>query len=140
MQWDTSNAQAGFSSNPKTWLPVPSSYKTRNVQSEKADPDSLLNWHRELIAVRRSNPALAAGEMRMLDVENTKVLSYERVAKDGQTVLVALNMSGEPQTVSLDTKSAKPLKTLMASPAGMARPNATMAITLPPFGAWVGAQ
>jgi hypothetical protein len=49
-------------------------------------------------------------------------------------------MSGEPQTVSLDTKSAKPLKTLMASPAGMARPNATMAITLPPFGAWVGAQ
>jgi hypothetical protein len=76
----------------------------------------------------------------MLDVQNTKVLSYERVSKDGQTVLVALNMSGEPQTVSLDTKSAKPLKTLMASPAGMARPKAVTAITLPPFGAWVGAQ
>ena len=140
MQWDTSNKQAGFSSNPKTWLPVPSSYKTINVQSETADPDSLLNWHRELIALRRSNPALAPGEMRMLDVENTKVLSYERVAKDGHTVLVALNMSGEPQTVSLDTMSAKPLKTLMASPAGMEKPKATTAITLPPFAAWVGAQ
>jgi alpha-glucosidase len=140
MQWDTSNAQAGFSANPKTWLPVPSSYKTINVQSERADPNSLLNWHRELIALRRSNPALAAGEMRMLDVENTKVLSYERVAEDGHTVLVTLNMSDTPQTVSLDTKSSKPLKTLMASPAQMARPTTTAAITLPPFGAWVGAQ
>jgi alpha-glucosidase len=139
MQWDTSNAQAGFSANPKTWLPVPSSYKTINVQSERADPASLLNWHRELIALRRTNPALAAGEMRMLDVQNTKVLSYARV-KDGHTVLVALNMSGSPQTVSLDTKSAKPLKTLMASPAGMAQPKSASEITLPPFGAWVGAQ
>jgi alpha-glucosidase len=140
MQWDTSNAQAGFSSNPKTWLPVPSSYKTINVQSERADPNSLLSWHQQLIALRRSNPALAVGEMRMLDVENTKVLSYERVAKDGHPVLVALNMSDTPQTVSLDTKSAKPLKTLMASPSGMEKPKATTAITLPPFGAWVGAQ
>lgn len=140
MQWDTSNAQAGFSSNHKTWLPVPSSYKTINVQSEQADPGSLLNWHQQLIALRRSNPALAAGEMRMLDVENTKVLSYERVAKDGHVVLVALNMSNEPQTVSLDTKSTKPLKTLMANPAGMAQPTTAAAITLPAFAAWVGAQ
>jgi alpha-glucosidase len=140
MQWDSSKAQAGFSVNPKTWLPVPSSYKSINVQSELSDPGSLLNWHRQLIALRRGNPALAGGAMRMLDVENTKVLSYERVAKDGRAVLVALNMSGEPQTVFLDTKSTKPLKTLMASPAGMARPTTTTAITLPPFAAWVGAQ
>src|SRR6201996_3835195 len=59
MQWDTSNAQAGFSTNPKTWLPVPASYAAINVQSEQADPGSLLNWHRELIALRRASPALA---------------------------------------------------------------------------------
>jgi alpha-glucosidase len=140
MQWDTSNAQSGFSSNSKTWLPVPSGYKTVNVQSELADPASLLNWHRELIALRRSNPALSVGEMRMLDVANSKVLSYSRVSKDGHAVLVALNMSSTPQTVSLDTGSAKPAKTLMASPAGMSQPKTVAAITLPPFGAWVGAQ
>jgi alpha-glucosidase len=140
MQWDTSNAQAGFSANPKTWLPVPSSYKTLNVQSERADPNSLLNWHRELIALRRSNPALAAGEMRMLDVENTKVLSYERVGKDGHAVLVALNMSGGPQTVSLESQGVGPLKTLMTSPADMPRPAAITAITLPPFATWIGVR
>jgi alpha-glucosidase len=140
MQWDTSNAQAGFSTNPKTWLPVPSSYKTINVQSEQADPHSILSWHRQLTTLRRTNPALAHGEMQMLDVQNTKVLSYARVAKGGQTVLVALNMSDTPQTVSLETKGTKPLKTLMASPAGMTAPKSVAAVTLPPFGAWVGAQ
>jgi len=140
MQWDTSNAQAGFSTNPKTWLPVPSSYKTINVQSEQADPHSILSWHRQLTTLRRTNPALANGTMQMLDVQNTKVLSYARVAKGGQTVLVALNMSDTPQTVSLDTRSTRPLKTLMASPAGMTAPKSAAAITLPPFGAWVGAQ
>jgi alpha-glucosidase len=140
MQWDTSNAQAGFSVSPKTWLPVPPGSKSINVQSEQADPGSLLNWHRELIALRRTNPALAAGDMRMLDVQNTKVLSYARVAKDGQSVLVALNMSDSAQTVSLDTRSTKPLKTLLASPVGMAQPKSTSEVILPPFGAWVGAQ
>jgi alpha-glucosidase len=140
MQWDTSNAQAGFSANAKTWLPVPPSYKSINVQSEQADPHSILSWHRQLTTLRRTNPALASGEMQMLDVQNTKVLSYARVAKGGQTVLVALNMSDTPQTVSLDTKSTKPLKTLMASPAGMTAPKSVTAVTLPPFGAWVGAQ
>src|SRR5256885_10016305 len=52
MQWDTSNAQAGFSTNPKTWLPVPPDHRTVNVRTESADPDSLLNWHRRLIALR----------------------------------------------------------------------------------------
>jgi len=140
MQWDTSNAQAGFSANPKTWLPVPSSYRAINVQAERADPNSLLNWHRELISLRRTNPALATGQMQMLDVQNTKVLSYARVAQDGRKVLIALNMSGEAQTVSLDTGSSRPLKTLMASPVGMTPPTTATAVTLPAFGVWVGAQ
>jgi len=140
MQWDTSNTQAGFSANPKTWLPVPPTYKTINVQSEHADPHSLLNWHRELIALRHTNAALASGRMQMLDVQNTKVLSFARVGEDGRKVLVALNISGDPQTVSLDTGSSRPLKTLMSSPSGMTPPKSVTAITLPAFAAWVGAQ
>jgi alpha-glucosidase len=144
MQWDASNRQAGFSTNTRTWLPVPASYKTVNVQAESADPDSLLSWHRKLIDMRRTNPALATGRMVMLDVQNANVLSYARVAKDGKAVLVALNMSATPQTVSLDPKSAgirqSGLTTLMTSPASMERPASAGTIVLPPFAAWVGAQ
>jgi len=144
MQWDTSNAQAGFSANPKTWLPVPAGYETVNVKSELADPDSLLNWHRKLIGMRRTRRALATGRMVMLDAQNANVLSYARVAKDGSAILVALNMSASPQTVSLDVKSAGvrqfALKTLMTNPTSMAPPASASAITLPPYAAWVGAQ
>ena len=140
MQWDTSNAQAGFSVNPQTWLPVPASYASINVQSERTDPQSLLNWHRQLIALRRTNPALATGRMQMLDVQNGQVLSYARVAKDGTIVLVAVNMSATPQTVALETNNQAPPRTLMASPATMPRPSSVTAVTLPPFASWVAAQ
>jgi alpha-glucosidase len=114
------------------------------VKSELADPDSLLNWHRKLIHMRRARRALATGRMVMLDVQNANVLSYARVPKDGQAFLVALNMSAAPQTISLDVKSAgvrrATLSTLMASPVSMERPASASAVTLPPCAAWVGAQ
>src|SRR6202012_1715719 len=70
MQWDASNPQAGFSTDAKTWLPVPANYKTVNVQTELADPNSILNWHKKLIAMRRELPALRDGGMVMVDTTN----------------------------------------------------------------------
>ncbi len=43
MQW-TPGPQAGFSTNPHTWLPIPPSYKTINVQTEQSEPNSQLAW------------------------------------------------------------------------------------------------
>lgn len=57
MQW-TPGPQAGFSVNPHTWLPIPPEYKTINVQTESSKPDSLLEWSKLLISLRRSNSAL----------------------------------------------------------------------------------
>jgi alpha-glucosidase len=141
MQWDSSNAQAGFSTNPKTWLPVTPNYRTVNVQSESADPDSLLNWHRRLIALRRSNPALRSGRTVMLDPTNPNALTYARVAADGAAILVSLNMSPRPQVLSPGLRAAgvggAHLKSLLASPAPIPDAAADQAVTLPPFAAWV---
>ena len=140
MQWDTSNPQAGFSNNPHTWLPVTPNYLTVNVQAESADPNSLLNWHRRLIALRRTNAALRNGKTIMLDETNTNVLTYLRLAPDGQAILVSLNMSAEPQTLSLDLHAAgvhhSHLKTLLSNPRDIQSTTANK-ITLPPFAAWV---
>ena len=141
MQWDTSNAQAGFSTNPHTWLPVTANYRTVNVASESADPDSLLNWYRRLIALRRSNAALRDGRTVMLDQTNASVLTYARVAGGGQTVVVCLNISAAPQAVTLGLKAAgldgTDLTTLLASPGPIAGGDASKPVPLAPFAAWV---
>jgi alpha-glucosidase len=143
MQWDSSNAQAGFSTNPTTWLPVPANYRTVNVQTEAADPDSLLNWHRRLIALRRSNSALRSGRTVMLDQSNVSVLTYARVGAHGETILVSLNMSPQPQTITLEAQAAglagTRYRTLLSSPGAIPEPRASQPVALPAFGAWVAA-
>jgi alpha-glucosidase len=143
MQWDSSNAQAGFSANPRTWLPVTANYRTVNVQTESADPESLLNWHRRLIALRRNNAALRNGRTVMLDRANPSVLTFARVGPRRETILVVLNMSAQPQTISLALAAAgvpgSRLRTLLASPRPIAATDARAPVTLAPFAAWVAA-
>jgi alpha-glucosidase len=142
MQWSDA-PQAGFSTNPHTWLPVTANYRTVNVQTESADSESLLNWYRHLIALRRSSAALHDGRTVMLDPTNSHVLSYARVAGDGEAVLVALNMSARPQTIRLALAAAglhgSQLKTLLASPRPLAAGAADAEVTLEPYAAWVAA-
>jgi alpha-glucosidase len=143
MQWDASNAQAGFSANPHTWLPVTGNYRTVNVQSESADPASLLNWYRTLIALRRSRAALRDGRTVMLDRADSQVLTYARVAPGGETILVSLNMSAQPRTIRLGLAAAgvrgSQLETLLASPAPITVTAADQPVKLAPFAAWVAA-
>ena len=141
MQWDASNDQAGFSSKSKTWLPVPPNYQRINVKSEVADPDSMLNWYKQLIALRRDNPAVHDGGMVMLDRENASVLSYARIDPDRKAVVVSLNMTAQPQTVSLDLKAAGvnggTVRTLMASDGSLVSATSAEGLTLPPFSSWI---
>jgi alpha-glucosidase len=141
MQWDDSNRQAGFSTNPKTWLPVPASYTSVNVRSELADPQSILNWYRQLIALRRSNIALHSGRMVFLDDANPAALSFARIDDSGNAVLVSLNMTGVEQTVSIDPAAAGAtgtrVKTLMTSDPSLRAAQSTLGVKLAPFSTWI---
>ncbi|MBB5065444.1 alpha-glucosidase [Granulicella mallensis] len=142
MQWDGAT-DAGFSTASSTWLPVASNYKTVNVQAESADPNSLLNWHKELIHLRRDLPALHEGGMVMLDRTNPNVLSYVRTAPAGaKAVVVVLNMSAQPQTLSLDLAEAglkgKRVKAILTDESSLKGLSALTNVTLPPFSSWVG--
>jgi alpha-glucosidase len=142
MQWDASAPQAGFSTSPTTWLPVASNYKTVNVQTELADPNSLLNWHKNLIEMRKKRDAVRDGGMVMLDTANPSVLSYVRTAPPGHhNIVVTLNMTAQPQKIALDLKEAgiqqTAVKTLMTDEPSLMGATST-SITLPPFASWIG--
>ena len=136
MQWDGS-ANAGFS-KAAPWLPVPPSAASINVQAEKNDPNSLLAWYRSLIRLKKTNAALAQGENVMLDTGNTKVLSWLRQAPGAPAVVVSVNFTAEPQTMSLSVPgSGGKTKTLLKSP-GAADPAWLGQFQLGPFGVYIG--
>ncbi len=141
MQW-TPGPQAGFSTDPQTWLPIPASFKQINVQTESADPNSLLNWYKELAGLRNTNPALHNGGIVMLNRDDQDVLAWVRTAPAGaQPVVCAMNMSGSPKTISLNLTEAgvqgSKAHTLAASDASLKGITAFRSVTLPPYSSWV---
>jgi len=90
MPWDAS-PYAGFST-VEPWLPLNADYESRNVAAQRDDPRSMLRLYRELLLLRRAEPALAIGDYRPLGV-TADVLAYERSA-GGRRLAIALNFSG----------------------------------------------
>ena len=85
MPWDGSE-NAGFTTGTP-WLPLGPDWPARNVAMAQQDPRSMLSLVRQLLRLRRSTPALATGDLRLLDAD-ANVLAYRR----GEDVLVALNL------------------------------------------------
>jgi alpha-glucosidase len=142
MQWNDSR-NADFSTAQKTWLPVAADYKTVNVQEEMADPNSLLNWYKRLIELRRTVPALRDGSLTMLDTTNSNVLSYLRKGPAGQeSVLVALNFTAQPQTISFDLAAngvaGHSVQTVLTNDPALKATSSLTNISLAPFATWIG--
>lgn len=142
MQWSDTK-DAGFSTAAVTWLPAASDYPTVNVKTEQGEPDSLLNWYEHLIAMRSSNPTLRDGKQVMIDKNNPSVLSYVREGVKGSpAVIVALNFTASPQTISLDAATAgahgRTVKTLLTDAPALEHNQSLNNITLPPFASWIG--
>ena len=95
MQWDDS-AHAGFSfgRDVEPWLPVHKNYTECNVDSELKKTDSILNYYRQLIRVRKQSMALRRGTVRFLIHYPYEHLAYLR-EHENETVLVAINFSAE---------------------------------------------
>ncbi len=138
MQWNA-EANAGFSKEAP-WLPVHANYKSHNVETEKNDANSILNYYHQLLAMRHTNKALLDGRYVPLTENDKNVLSYMRIYK-GEITLVVLNMSTATQKVNLDLASkdvqAKSAKTLLSS-FGAPSQIDPGAISLEPLGAWIG--
>ncbi|GAA5996855.1 glycoside hydrolase family 13 protein [Rhodotorula paludigena] len=105
MQWDGSE-NAGFSSNPdaKPWYRVMESYaEGLNVAAQEDDPNSTLNFYRQLVSLRKAHKDLfILGRFQLLDPGNDQTMLFTKTALDGsQVAFVALNFSAEKQPFEL---------------------------------------
>ncbi|HXB98829.1 MAG TPA: alpha-glucosidase [Terriglobales bacterium] len=137
MQWNDS-PYAGFSPT-RPWLPVPASFKTHNVDSELADPNSILQFYKRLLALRHHEPALLYGDYVALNQDNPNVLSYLRRYKN-EAVLVVLNMSATAQQINFNLSeqgiSSAKATTLLTSSANASSGQLDQ-VTLEPFEVYI---
>jgi len=93
MQWDTS-PNAGFScANP--WIQVNPNYVRINAQNEFGDPQSIFNYYKKLIQLRKQYEIIAYGKFELLYGDDAQIFAYTRTLKD-QTLLVITNFSETP--------------------------------------------
>jgi len=106
MQW-SGDRNAGFArTNPqRLYLPVivdpEYHYESVNVETQQANPRSLLWWMKRLIALRKRYHAFGRGSIEFLQPSNRKVLAFIR-SYEQERVLVVANLSRFVQYVELD--------------------------------------
>ena len=103
MPW-SAERNGGFTDGTP-WLPLNADSDTLNVSSQADDPRSMLSLYRALIRLRRESEALSIGDWRLLSATE-HVLAYER-GLGGERVTIALNMTGDTQTVRVAARTCE---------------------------------
>jgi alpha-glucosidase len=98
MQW-TDEVNAGFSKT-EPWLPVNENFLKRNAQKLAEDPESILNFMKKIIAIRKNETALQRGDFISLVSDPKHILAYIRKYQDDQ-ILVVLNFSSRELTYDI---------------------------------------
>jgi alpha,alpha-phosphotrehalase len=88
MQW-TDERYCGFS-DTKPWIPLSDNFEKINVKKQKQDRDSILEFYKKLIMLRKEKEVIARGNIEFMEVENAGVLAYTRCL-DKQKLLVCCN-------------------------------------------------
>ena len=94
--WD-GRAGAGFSTT-EPWLPLGTD--VASAAAQVADPTSMLTLHRQLLHLRRREPALSIGDYRTVSADDAAYV-YER-HHQGRHLVVALNLTGDDRPLDLD--------------------------------------
>lgn len=103
-QWDTTE-NAGFTTG-KPWLKVNSNHNIINAEAQEKDPNSVLNYFRQLVQLRKQNLTLVYGAYTLLDKDNPDVFAYTREL-DGKKLLILLNFSEKNTAYTLPISTAK---------------------------------
>ncbi|MBI9114540.1 glycoside hydrolase family 13 protein [Sanguibacter suaedae] len=98
VQWDDS-PHAGFTTG-EPWIPANPRYVTINAEADRASDRSVFAHYQRLVTMRHEDPVVALGDFEMLEADHPRLYAFTRTL-DGQQLLVAANVSGEPLDVPL---------------------------------------
>lgn len=117
MQWADAPC-GGFTAADQSTHPVIETgvwaYPRVNVEAQRRDPDSMLNWTARMIRLRKETPEIGWGLMQVIPTDSPHVLVL-RYDWQGAAVLIAHNFDSQPHEVlvHLDAANGTPLVDLL---------------------------
>ena len=132
MPWTRATPNAGFTTG-KPWLPVPPEHVCLAEEGQDKDPQSTLNFARNIIQWRRGLPQLTRGDIAFFDVPE-QALALRRDEAGFPSVLAVFNVTNAPLT--FDWPEAAGAKKLEGH--GLSGDVNGTTVTLPPYGGWFG--
>lgn len=99
MQWND-QTNGGFSEH-SPWFPVNPNYKTINVANQQQDPNSILNFYKSLIVLKKSDDIYTYGTFDLVDKHNEQVFAYTRTLNN-KKVLIVGNLTNQTATFNYD--------------------------------------
>ena len=104
MQWDASS-NSGFSkSNP--WIKINPNYRDINVENQLNDKDSILNFYKKMIKIRKENEALIYGEYKLILEDDENIYSYIREFENEKFIIIT-NLTDKKVEFSYDEEVLK---------------------------------
>ncbi|MBR1855515.1 MAG: alpha,alpha-phosphotrehalase [Oribacterium sp.] len=105
MQWDNTE-HAGFSA-AEPWISLPEAREGVNVSDQETDGDSVLNFYRKLVNLRKEYEVIRDGRIEFIYDSVKEILGYKRIGEDGE-IIVLNNMSSDevslPQGIDMSGK------------------------------------
>ena len=103
-QWNSST-HAGFT-HGDPWMKVNPTFTEINQAKQESDTNSILNYFRSMIEIRRANLVLTYGKYLPMEEVNEKLFIYQRTLED-KALVILLNFSDERVELKLNFRLVK---------------------------------
>ncbi|MCX7772979.1 MAG: alpha-glucosidase C-terminal domain-containing protein, partial [Clostridia bacterium] len=98
MQWNSA-PNAGFTTGTP-WIAVNPNYTAINVAEAQKDPDSVLNYYKKLLKLRKQYDIIVYGDYKLILEDHEEIYAYTRTLGE-EVLLVVLNFFGKTPVFEL---------------------------------------
>ncbi|AOR22317.1 glycoside hydrolase family 13 protein [Clostridium taeniosporum] len=112
MQWDNSE-NAGFTTGTP-WIKLNPNYSKINVANQINDEDSIFNYYKKLIEIRKNNKIVVYGNYDLILDDSEEIYAYVRTLND-EKLLVICNFTGNNINFELPSNIKSEYKKLLIS-------------------------
>lgn len=104
MQW--SHAENGGFTMGQSWIKVNPNYTQVNAEDDERDPESIIQFYRNMIVFRKTHPVLTWGTFTPLFERHEKVIAYIRDYNE-EKLLILINMSNKYTKINFSNTDIK---------------------------------